>query len=551
MATLFSSCGIKNIFTRGYDYALFPRGTVLTGKTKEGKALYLIRMDATKMEGICLIDDHQAVADVVSFTVDSMGATAFFCGDERHAGKIRVKKLAKAIVLTVPEMGALGCMKQKIRLSPHGRVPEKPTCLERYKDPVFENIVVEKNVQFGSAFGYYTSKPSDYLSKDDYSAWFKEMFSTSMQYNGFQFKRDQEDLPLLLDIYQPQNDNIKKRPLLLFIHGGAFFFGDKENTIQQVITNEVVKKGFVLASINYRLGTSISVGAIERTIYREVQDARAALRYLIHHKDLYGIDPEQIYLAGSSAGGIVALTTSFMEPHEVFSSADRGFLRLREDLGGLDDSGNDLVADIKVRGVISMWGGVTDLKIIDNHIPTLLFHGTADNVVPCDEGLPFKDAMGGFLHRVLTWFGKVYGSEPIYKRLQTLNVPVKYVPFEGGGHDPCIEPDNTLNEGMDVIRQELSDFLYDNVSQHYFGYWLTGYTSVRKETLAPVYKVDNLGNATVQWHVTGGFITHQTNDSIRVIWYNTNNTGVITACITDDQGISSKKELEVMINGRS
>ena len=547
LVMLLSSCGIKRIFTNGYDYSLFPTDMVLTGKTKEGMTLYLIRQDETKMAGVCFIDNHQAVAEMASFCADSMGATVFVCGGDRYSGKMAVKKLAKTIVLSLPEMAVWGGGKQKVRLHSHGMLPQKPACLERYKDRIFDAVIANKDVQFGSASGYYVSKPSDYLSKDDYKAWFKEMFSTSVQNNGFLFKHNQKELPLMLDIYRPTNDNIHKRPLLLFIHGGAFFFGDKENIMQRVITEEVVKKGFVLASINYRLGTSISVGAIERTIYREVQDARAALRYLLHHKDLYGIDEEQIYLAGSSAGGIIALTTAFMEPHQVFSSTDKGLLGMRQDLGGLDDSGNDFEADIKVAGVISMWGGVTDLKIIDNPIPTLLFHGTADDVVPCDEGLPFKEAMGGFLHRVITWFGKIYGSEPIYKRLQSLSVPVKYIPFEGLGHDPCIESDNSLNEGMDVIRTELADFLYENVAQHYFSYWLTGYTSVRKETLTPVYKVDNLGNATVQWHVEGGFITHQTNDSIRVIWYNSCDTGIITACITDDKGISCKKELAVRI----
>ena len=546
-AILFSSCGV-GIFHRGNDYSPFPKGTVLYGKTKEGQSLFFVREDDTKMSGICFVDNHHAVTHTLSFEVDSTGAISFGGGNQHFSGKMAVKKL-KTIVVSISDIKVLSLEKQKIKLHFYGTIPQKTECGERYKDPVFEDIVVEKNIQFGSAYGYYTSKPSDYLSKDDYKAWFKEMFNTTVQNNGFLFKHNQKDLPLLLDIYYPENDDIKKRPLLLFIHGGAFFFGDKVNTLQQMITQDLVKKGFVAASINYRLGTSISVSAIERTIYREVQDTRAALRYLLHNKDKYGIDEEQIYLVGSSAGGIVALTTAYMEPHQIFSSTDRGLLRLRQDLGGLDDSGNDLKADFKVAGVVSMWGGVTDLKIVDNHIPTLLFHGTADVIVPCDEGLPFKDAMGGFLHKVFTWFGKIYGSEPIYKRLLSIDAPVKYVPFEGAGHDPCIEPDNSLNECIDVIEKELALFLYDNVSQHYFPYWLTGHTSVGKGTLAPIYKVDNLGNSTVQWSVEGGFITNQTIDSIRVIWYHSSETGVVLAHITDNQGITCIKSLTIMVNG--
>jgi len=44
------------------------------------------------------------------------------------------------------------------------------------------------------------------------------------------------------------------------------------------------------------------------------------------------------------------------------------------------------------------------------------------------------------------------------------------------------------------------------------------------------------------------FITDNNNDSIRVIWYNSYETGTITACITNENGISCKKMLQVKIN---
>jgi len=356
-----------------------------------------------------------------------------------------------------------------------------------------------------------------------------------------------EELPLLLDIYQPGDDYIKKRPLVVFVHGGAFFFGDKESRMQQIITDYVVKRGFVLASINYRLGTSITPGAIERAIFRNVQDTRAALRYLVRHKEKYGIDEEQIYLVGSSAGGIISLTTAFMDEHEVYSSTGRGLFRQREDLGGLDDSGNDLRDSFKIAGVASMWGGITNLEMLDNNIPALLFHGTADRIVPHDEGLPFRDFMGGFIHRFLSSFGRIYGSERIYRHLKSIDVPVAYIPFVDAGHDPHIEPDDTLNDNMDVINVELGNFLFDNASKHYFDYRLSGNTVVGKQSFAPSYQIDNLGNAVVQWHVDGGLITKQTRDSVRVLWYDFRASGSVSACITNEDGVSHQKELTVEI----
>ena len=542
---MLSSCGILK--KKIYDYSYFPKGAILTGEMKSGETVYLIREDSTKMAGIWFNDNNQAVTEIITFLADSTGSTNFTHGINSYSGKMTLKK-SMEIKLILPEIPTLQIVPQTVRLKYLGMIPEKVDCVERYKQSVFKNIEVKKDIQYGTALGYYTSKPSDYISNSDYKHYFSEMLKLSLLHRGFIFDRRMEQLPLMLDFYQPLNDDIKNRPLLLFVHGGAFFFGDKENRIQKNITDDAVKKGFTVASINYRLGTSVTPGAIERTIYRNVQDTRAALRYLVHNKEKYGIDEKQIYLVGSSAGGIISLTTTFMDSNDEYFKNDKGLLRQKEELGDLDDSGNNLKNKFKVSGVISMWGGVTHLEMINKRIPTLLFHGTDDRIVPAVEGLPFREQMGEFLHRFLSSFGKIYGSESIYNHLKSNNVPVRYVPFHGAGHDLCINPDESLNENMDIIRRELSNFLYDNVSNHYFKYRLLGKTIVSKNDLTPVYYLENIENDIVQWHVEGGFITNQTNETIQVVWFSSHNLGIVTACITNETGVSHKKEVKVKIN---
>jgi len=528
------------------DYSMFSQGAVFFGNMKDGQAFYLIREDVQTMAGFCFVDNNRAVAEIIAFATDSTGVTVFSYKNDSFSGKMS-RTSSREITLTLPEIPSLTIAPQTIRLKYLNRIPEKADCPEIYKNPVFETIIAEKNLQYGTATGYYTSKPTDYISKDDYTAWFSEMLSLSWKHKGFLFKQNMEELPLMLDIYRPEDENSVKGPLLLFIHGGAFILGDKESKVQQAITDYLVKRGVRVAAINYRLGTSITPGAIERTIFRDVQDTRAALRYLVHHKEWFGIDEEQLYLAGSSAGGIISLTTAFMDNDEVYASTGGGLFNLRENLGDLDDSGNDLKNSFKIAGVASMWGGVTDLEILNNHIPTLLFHGTADDIVPCTEGLPFKEFMGEYLHGILSSFGKLYGSEPIHQRLQSLNVPARYIPFYGTGHDPYIEPDETLNAYMDTVCNELGIFLYEHISKHYFNYHLSGNTLVETYDSAPIYQLDNGANATVQWQVDGGLITKQSNNAIRVIWYSSHKTGRITACITNDKGGACRKEVEVII----
>ena len=541
---LFSSCESRRARTN--DYSVFQQGAILSGNMKDGNTCYLIREDSVKMSGFCFVDNNQAVVEPIPFFADSTGATVFIYGSASYAGKMIVNHSTMAIELTLPDISALEIERQTIHLNYSDRMSKRVDCLERFKNPVFETIIATKDIQYGTARGYYNSKPSDYISNDDYAQWFAEMFKT---YRGTVIEQGMIDLPLYLDIYHPDNDNLKQRPLVLFIHGGAFFFGDKENKMQQALTDYLVKRGFIVASINYRLGsTLLGTAAIERAIYRNVQDARAALRYLVNHKDRFGIDDRQIYLAGSSAGGIIALTTAFMDNNEVYTAISEGILNMRQNLGGLDDSGNDLIANFNVAGVVSMWGGITDLKMLDNPVPTLLFHGTNDDIIPYDKGLPFKKYMGNFVHGLFSSSWQIYGSELIYNRLKSLNMPTEYVPFHGFGHEACMEPDGTLNKNMDVICDETGNFLFDNVSKQYFDYHLSGNTNVRKHDPVSVYTLDNVENASVQWHVEGGFITQQTNEVIRVIWFSTHEKGTVTACITDVNGVSCRKELNVRIN---
>lgn len=59
----------------------------------------------------------------------------------------------------------------------------------------------------------------------------------------------------------PSNDTFPKygRPLMIIIHGGAFIAGSKDDFIQQRMLKEFAKRGYVTASINYRLGMLILI----------------------------------------------------------------------------------------------------------------------------------------------------------------------------------------------------------------------------------------------------------------------------------------------------
>ncbi len=99
-----------------------------------------------------------------------------------------------------------------------------------------------------------------------------------------------------LDVYVPAQAE-EKLPLVVWIHGGGWRSGDK----QRCPALFLLKEGYVVASINYRLSQDAVFPA-------QIQDCKAAIRYLKTHAERFHIDPRRVGVWGSSAGGhLVAL----------------------------------------------------------------------------------------------------------------------------------------------------------------------------------------------------------------------------------------------------
>ena len=96
----------------------------------------------------------------------------------------------------------------------------------------------------------------------------------------------------VMDIYLPEGDG--PFPVVVLIHGGAFKMGDKRMETQNA--EALVAKGYAAASINYRLSGEAKYPA-------QIEDCKAAVRFLRANATKYHLNPEKIGSWGSSAGG--------------------------------------------------------------------------------------------------------------------------------------------------------------------------------------------------------------------------------------------------------
>ena len=263
--------------------------------------------------------------------------------------------------------------------------------------------------------------------------------------------------PYRLNIYEPEGDTLSHRPLMIFQFGGGYLVGDRVLPPAPALCNYWAERGYVAASIDYRLGLSaVNQGSAERAVYRGVQDLQAALRFLCEFSETYGIDTNNIIVSGNSAGAFTTLHSTFMEQIQAPSSYTGFGIGLDSySLGGLYDSGNSYWGnrEVKVHGIIANWGAILDTSLIgdspDDWVPSILFHGSADNAVPYVYGQPFSSP----------FFPDVYGSVPINERLDNTTIPHKFVPLIGAGHEPEL-----LNDAyLDTILWESQDFMYEYV----------------------------------------------------------------------------------------
>ncbi|HET9504312.1 MAG TPA: alpha/beta hydrolase [Hymenobacter sp.] len=135
-----------------------------------------------------------------------------------------------------------------------------------------------------------------------------------------------------LDVYEPTARAAAPRPVVLFIHGGSWNSGSKDDFMYKAIGRRLAKNGFVGVVISYRLSPQVRVP-------QQADDCARALAWAVNHIKEYGGDPARIVLMGHSAGGGLAAllatgSDTLLARHGLPRTAAHGVLL--DDPAGLD-----------------------------------------------------------------------------------------------------------------------------------------------------------------------------------------------------------------------
>ena len=267
-----------------------------------------------------------------------------------------------------------------------------------FTSPAYD-VTVEQDVPYATAVGYWSHAPVG-----DKKATGKLLLHSGTP----------KPLTLEMDIYTPEGDGNGKRPLLLMMHGGSFFIGHKTEPGQAGWCRYFASLGYVAVSIDYRLGYHARKSEFREAEYRALEDADAALDYLLKREDLR-IDPDCIFVAGTSAGAITALNLAF----RLYGSQPMERVKPLRD------------KDFRIRAVANLWGAVHDLSVLENaSVAILSFQSEKDPMVPYDYGYPM-----GKTGRLIS--DPMYGTHAIYEKAVSIGLPAE--------HHPCPEARHRLH----------------------------------------------------------------------------------------------------------
>jgi dipeptidyl aminopeptidase/acylaminoacyl peptidase len=223
----------------------------------------------------------------------------------------------------------------------------RPDGPRRYRDPVVQDIVVTRDIEYGSAPG-----------------------------------ADGRPESLKLDLYEPDERPRRLRPAIVFVHGGGFAGLDKSTGPSSEMAPLFARLGYVVVAINYRLlspeGCAAPGGKLEVVCFiaaREaIHDAQAAVRWLRVHATERHIDPDRLAIAGESAGAVIAMGVGVW-------SDEPG------------NSGNPGPSSA-VTAWMSMSGGLPGGLLVDKgDAPGLLFASPDDPIVPYQWSVDSRDAL--------------------------------------------------------------------------------------------------------------------------------------------------------------
>ena len=175
-----------------------------------------------------------------------------------------------------------------------------------------------------------------------------------------------------LDVYVPAGTSVGPRTVVVFIHGGSWETGSKDQ--YRFVGASLAEQGFIAVLPNYRLSPDVGFPLF-------VEDAAQAVAWTLRNIDQYGGDPQRVFVMGHSAGAHIALLLTLDRRYLSAAGVSADDLEGAIGLSGPYDFKIDSDLLREVFGSAADPRQTQPITFVRGDAPRLLLiHGTADDV---------------------------------------------------------------------------------------------------------------------------------------------------------------------------
>ncbi len=218
-----------------------------------------------------------------------------------------------------------------------------------------------------------------------------------------------------MDVYLPANRSTNNTKVVILIHGGSWTSGDKSEFTDAVTLMKTQLADYAIFNINYRLATisGTNIWPVQLT------DVNAACNFIQSKAAEYAINTNKMVVFGASAGAHLALLQGYQNNADkkikavvdLFAPTDLADLYNRP-----SDPNYPALLSIFLNGTpttnSTAYRNSSPLFSVNNTVPpTIIFHGTADNIVPIrqSDSLNNRLAVAGVTKQYVTYAGEGHG----------------------------------------------------------------------------------------------------------------------------------------------
>ena len=216
---------------------------------------------------------------------------------------------------------------------------------------------------------------------------------TDIDYKDIIYKNT-NGVPLTLDIYSPLKKIYKKSPVILYVHGGSWVYGDKSlPSALTPVLDTFREQGYTIISTSYELMKN------EENFSKQVSDVKDTIRWIYKNASQYNIDTNEIGLFGISSGAHLSLMAAYSDDSDFIDDEElKDYpcnIKYLIDFAGPTDlsllNTTDLNFDLS-----KIFSSISDkektiqefnpINYVDSDIPeTLIIHSKSDNLVPFES----------------------------------------------------------------------------------------------------------------------------------------------------------------------